>query len=60
MPDDLKRSAPEDPNFINVNQPHEVVFWTKELGVSEARLRHAVAAVGTSTAAVRKYLGLLR
>ncbi|WP_436296116.1 DUF3606 domain-containing protein [Variovorax sp. LjRoot175] len=32
---------------INLNEPHELRYWTKELGVDEAQLRAAVAAAGT-------------
>lgn len=35
---------------------HEVRYWTKELGVTEAQLRAAVREVGTSVAKVRAYL----
>jgi uncharacterized protein DUF3606 len=57
MPDDLKRRTPEDPDRINLNQKWEIDYWTRELGVSEEKLRQAVAIVGNSAAAVRAYLG---
>ena len=56
MPDNLDRIRPEDPTKINVNQSWEVQYWTSALGVSEAKLREAVRAVGTSVSAVRRYL----
>jgi hypothetical protein len=40
-----------------VNEPYEVSYWTKTLGVSEQKLRDAVKAVGVSVAAIRKHLG---
>lgn len=57
MADDLHKKGPEDQARINVNEPHEVRYWTKTLGVTEAKLRSAVAAAGTWVQAVRKYLG---
>jgi hypothetical protein len=57
MPDDLSNRGPQDRSRINVSETHELRYWTKELGVSEAQLRAAVAAAGTSVKAVRQYLG---
>lgn len=56
MADDLSRRQPEDPKKINVNQAHEVRYWTEKLGVSEARLRLAVSKVGVMVADVRAWL----
>lgn len=41
---------------IDLDDPIEVQDWTEELGVPEARLREAVAAVGNEAEAVREYL----
>jgi hypothetical protein len=57
MADDLGKRGPPDRSKVNVNEAWEVAYWTREFGVSEAQLRAAVRAVGTSTAAVRKHLG---
>lgn len=57
MADDLTKKGPEDRARINVNELHEVRYWTKILNVTEAKLRSAVAAAGTGVEAVRKYLG---
>ncbi|QEK93989.1 DUF3606 domain-containing protein [Achromobacter insolitus] len=57
MPDDLKNRGPQDRSRINVNEDHEVRYWSKELGVSEDQLREGVKAAGVSVEAVRKYLG---
>ena len=57
MPDDLHNRGPADRARINIHEPWEVKWWTKELGVTEAQLKAAVAAVGVSAAAVRKHLG---
>lgn len=58
MPDDLSNRGPQDRSRINVNEVHELRYWTKEFGVTEARLRSAVAAAGSSVAAVKKYLDI--
>jgi hypothetical protein len=57
MADDKTKRGPPDTQRINVNEPYEVNYWTKTLGVSEQKLRDAVRAVGVSVAAVRRHLG---
>lgn len=57
MSDDMTNRGPQDRARINVNEAHELRYWTKELGVTEAQLKDAVNAVGVSAAAVRKHLG---
>ncbi|MCD0501261.1 DUF3606 domain-containing protein [Achromobacter sp. MY14] len=57
MSDDLNNRGPQDRSRINVNEPHELRYWTKELGVTEPQLRAAVQAVGVSVSAVRTHLG---
>ena len=57
MGDNLKRKQPEDPNKINVNQQWELDYWTEKFGVSEAKLKEAVRAVGVFVKDVKKYLG---
>ncbi|HET7925589.1 MAG TPA: DUF3606 domain-containing protein [Rhodanobacteraceae bacterium] len=47
-----------DRQMISLAQEHEVRYWTKALGVSEERLREAVARVGHSAAKVRVELGM--
>lgn len=56
MSDDLKNRGAQDRSRVNVNEPHELRYWTKELGVSEEQLRQAVQAVGVSASAVREHL----
>jgi hypothetical protein len=46
MADDLKQTGRQDDERINVEQDHEVSYWSEKFGVSRARLREAVAAVG--------------
>ena len=57
MADDLSNRGPQDRARIDVNEDHEVRYWTAAYDVTEAELRLAVAAVGTSSEAVREYLG---
>lgn len=53
---DLQESGGQEPARINVGQPHEVRYWTQELGVGADKLWAAVIAVGPSAEAVREYL----
>lgn len=57
MSDDLTKTGPQDANKINLNETWEVNDWCKKFGITEAKLREAVKAVGTSVAAVKTYLG---
>lgn len=56
MTDDLKNRGAQDRARVNVNEAHEVQYWTRELGVSEAQLKAAVQAVGVSAEAIRQHL----
>lgn len=56
MSDDLTNRGPQDRTRINVNEDHELRYWTKELGVSEERLKEVVKAVGVSVESVREHL----
>ncbi|MGA0588270.1 DUF3606 domain-containing protein [Dyella sp. KRB-257] len=42
-------------NTINAADPFAIRYWSKQLRISEGDLRQAIAAVGTSTQAVRQY-----
>ncbi len=57
MADDLTDCGVQDRARINLNEVHELRYWTSALNVSEERLREAVAAVGVSAEKVRAYLG---
>ncbi len=59
MSDDKSKTA-QDRHFINLSEPYEVRDWTNSLGVTEAQLREAVAAVGSSADKVRDYLSHAR
>lgn len=56
MSDDLKNTGKQDDIRINVNQTHEVTYWTKTLDVSPERLKKAVVAVGPIVKDVRAWL----
>ena len=57
MADDSTSRDGQERDRINVNQPHEVAYWTKAFGVTEDEGRKAVAAVGDRADAARKHLG---
>ena len=54
MADNPKDRGPQDRSRINIHEEWEVRYWTKELGITEERLRALVARVGPSVDAVRK------
>jgi hypothetical protein len=56
MSDDLRRRGPEDRSRINVNEPWELKYWSKTLGVTPERLKEVVRQVGTRTEDVEQYL----
>jgi Protein of unknown function (DUF3606) len=60
MPDDDSLTTKEQPDRskINMNQNHEVLYWTKHLNISKEELQRAVDKVGNSAAAVRKELAV--
>lgn len=46
-----------DRSRISLDQPQDVRYWTRALGVSERELRNAIAAAGTTSATrIREYL----
>ncbi|RYF69262.1 MAG: DUF3606 domain-containing protein [Comamonadaceae bacterium] len=57
MADDLSNAGVQDRARININEPHEVDYWTQHLDVSEVDLRKAVAEVGVSARAIAEHLG---
>ena len=57
MSDDKANRGPGDRARINIHEPYEVEYWSKELGVSPERLRELVAKHGVLAAEVRKALG---
>ena len=57
MPDDTLNRSRQDQLRIDVNQPHEIRYWTQRLGCSEQELRAAVARAGVMADDVRVALG---
>jgi hypothetical protein len=53
----LTNKTPPLRNHIAMDEPLEVKYWTKHLGVTRDELQRAVDKVGNSAAAVRKELG---
>jgi hypothetical protein len=60
MSDDTQERGEQDRARININQDHEVRYWTQALGVTEAELFRAVGMVGVSADKVRDYLSSSR
>lgn len=56
MSDDKRQSHGQDRTRIDVNEDYELRDWSAKFGVSPEVLRQAVAAVGTSAAAVQRHL----
>jgi Protein of unknown function (DUF3606) len=57
MADDLKDRGAQDRSRVNVNEDHEVRYWTQKWGVTKEQLMAAVKRAGVSVAAVAKALG---
>lgn len=60
MPDDLSNRGPQDRTRINVHEPWELNYWTKELGLTAEELKQAVKEAGVMVADVRRHLGQRR
>ena len=56
MSDDVRKRGPEDRSRINVNEPWELKYWSKTLGITPDRLKEVVQQVGTRTEDVEQYL----
>ena len=56
MADDLKQTGRQDDARINVDQDHEVNYWSEKLGVSREQLRKAVQAAGPMVKDVQRHL----
>jgi cell division inhibitor SulA len=53
MPDDLRKSGPQDGWRISLHQEHELDYWTKALRVTRDELRTIVGKVGNLAKDVR-------
>ena len=56
MADDLQHHGVQYRARINVNEEHEIRWWTKEFGVDEQTLKKVVAQAGNTAKAVREHL----
>ncbi|KRD12129.1 hypothetical protein ASE21_21455 [Flavobacterium sp. Root901] len=56
MSDDLSKKGQQDRSSINMNEEHEVVYWTQKFNVSREELQKAVDQAGRSADAVAKVL----
>ena len=56
MPDNPNLRGDGDRQRINVDQEHEVRYWSQKLGVTPEELRTAVKDVGPMAAAVEQRL----
>ena len=57
MADNPDDRGPRDRSRINVNQPHELQYWSRKLGVTEQELRSAVEKAGPMVDNVQRELG---
>ena len=51
------KKGQDDRIRINVHAPHELRYWSKDLGVSEERLRDLVKRHGAIASEIREALG---
>ncbi len=56
MADDLEQTGRQDDERINVEQDHELDYWSEKLGVSRDQLRKAVQSTGPMVKDVRRHL----
>lgn len=56
MADDLSNRGQVDRILINLNDHHEVHFWTTELGVTAAQLRELIKKHGAMAIEIREAL----
>jgi hypothetical protein len=58
LADSLEKTGRQDDTRIDIDQDHEVAYWSNELGVSRDQLRSAVAKAGPMVKNVREHLQL--
>ncbi|MES2220163.1 MAG: DUF3606 domain-containing protein [Acidobacteriota bacterium] len=57
MADDKSSRGPADRARVNIHEPYEVEYWSKEFGVTSERLRELVSKHGVMAAEIRRALG---
>jgi hypothetical protein len=50
MSDDLNKKGFQDRSRINMNEDHEVAYWTEKFGVTKEELQSAIDTAGSNTA----------
>lgn len=58
MSDNPLEPGPQEYDRVNVNVESEVEYWSRELGISRARLAEVIEDVGPRVADIRRNLGL--
>jgi hypothetical protein len=58
LADHVEETGRQDDTRIDIDQDHEVAYWSNELGVSRDQLRSAVAKAGPMVKNVREHLQL--
>ena len=56
MSGNLHNRGPRDRRRINLEQGHEIQYWTRALGCSAEELEQAIGKVGSSAGAVKRML----
>lgn len=56
MADDLSKRGQQDRSRVNVNEAHEVAYWTQRFGCSKDQLENAVRQVGVDASRVEAFL----
>ena len=56
MADNLKDTGKPDDSRINMEQDHEVKYWSEKFGISRDELRKAVQAAGPMASDVQRHL----
>ena len=60
MSDDLNKKGFQDRSRINMNEDHEVAYWTDKFGVTKEELQKAIERTGSNSAGeIEKALDLL-
>ncbi len=60
MVDDLNNKGGQERSRIALGEKHEMRYWTKALGVTEAQLAEAVKRVGNPADRAREYFATKR
>jgi hypothetical protein len=56
MTDDKSKSAGRDNDFVSLEEPWQVHYWTTKLNCTPDELRAAIAEVGHAVVTVRAHL----